>query len=134
MMRDGFYTPDHVFEYAEAKWGPFDLDAAASALNTKAPAFFTEQDDALRHSWHDVVWCNPPYKKLLDWVLYAHEQVKAGNARRVVLLLPAHTATRWFHHALDYGKVEFIKGKVKFGGAKGVPFYGSVFVIFERAA
>jgi hypothetical protein len=51
--------------------------------------------------------------------------------REVVMLLPSHTATEWFHFALEHGKVEFIKGKLKFGGAKGVPFTGSVVVVFE---
>jgi phage N-6-adenine-methyltransferase len=130
-LRDEWYTPDDTFQELSDKYGPFDLDVAASALNTKCKRFFTKEDIAFTKKWEGVVWCNPPYKNLLEWVMYAWHQVKYGNAKRVVMLLPSHTSTEWFHFALEHGKVEFIKGKLKFGGAKGVPFTGSVVVVFE---
>ena len=131
VLRDEFWTPDATFDDLNARYGPFELDVAASALNTKCRRFYTEQDNALSKKWKGVVWCNPPYRNILKWVIKAHHEVKEGNAKRVVMLLPSHTATTWFHYALEHGKVEFIKGKLKFGGLKGVPFFGSVVVIFE---
>lgn len=133
-VRDGYWTPDHIFEYAAEKWGPFDLDAAASPNNTKCSRFYTEEDNGLNQPWDGVVWCNPPYRKLINWVMKADQEVNAGRAKRVVMLLPAHTSTAWFHYAMNFGKVEFILGKIKFGGAKGVPLWGSVWVVFEEAS
>ena len=132
ILRDEFYTPDDFYQKCVDKYGPFTLDVAASALNTKCPKFFTEDQNGLDQEWRGRVWCNPPYRKILRWVEKAHAEVLYGRAEIVVLLLPAHTATEWFHFALEYGKVEFIKGKLKFGGLSGVPFFGSVLVIFER--
>jgi phage N-6-adenine-methyltransferase len=133
-LRDEWYTPDEAFKDLEAKYGPFEIDVAASALNTKCPLFYTAEDDALTKPWHGVVWCNPPYRNIKAWVYHAWKQVDNGTAKRVVMLLPSHTATEWFHFALEHGRVEFIKGKLKFGGASGVPFTGSVVVIFGGAA
>lgn len=130
LLRDEWYTPDATFQDLAARHGPFDLDVAASALNSKCPKYFTAADDALKQDWHGVVWCNPPYRNLLQWVHKAHYEVSVGNCSKVVMLLPAHTATEWFHFALENGRVEFIKGKLRFGGTTGVPFFGSVVVVF----
>jgi phage N-6-adenine-methyltransferase len=130
-LRDEWYTPDEVFQPLAAKYGPFTLDAAASVFNSKCNDFWPAHENALTKPWKGVVWCNPPYRKILDWVTKARTEVLIGNASRVVLLLPAHTATTWFHYALEHGKIEFLRGKVKFGGSKGQPFFGSIVVIFE---
>jgi len=130
LLRDEWYTPDETFSDLSARYGPFDLDVAASALNAKCARYMTVEDNALTKPWFGVVWCNPPYRRLIDWVRKARAEVEDGNAERVVMLLPSHTATEWFHLALEYGAVEFLKGKLKFGGSRGVPFTGSVVVIF----
>lgn len=134
ILRDEWWTPDEFFRSVERREGPFDLDAAASALNSKCRKFFTVKDDSLNQAWFGTVWCNPPYRKILKWVKKAHLEVTEGRCSKVVLLLPSHTSTEWFHYALKYGRIEFIKGKLKFGGCVGVPFWGSVLVVFEREA
>lgn len=134
VLRDEWYTPDDVYGRIYDKYGPFTLDAAASALNTKCSRFWTVEDDSLTKPWTGRVWCNPPYKNILQWIDKGIHEVQKGNAERVVFLLPSHTSTAWFHKALEFGRVEFLKGKVKFGGSNGVPFWGSVVVVFERGA
>jgi len=45
------------------------LDVAASASNAKCKRFFDEQIDGLKQSWdNEVVWCNPPYKNVAQWI------------------------------------------------------------------
>ena len=78
------------------------------------------------------VFCNPPYgpeipKFLARW----HEPDIA------VFLLPARTDTRWFHEVClpNAKEIRFIRGRLRFGGAKGkdrAPF-PSMIVVFERA-
>ena len=50
----------------------------------------------------------------------------------VVMLLPARTDTRWFHDYI-YGKAEirFVKGRLKFGGAKNSAPFPSMVVVFR---
>ena len=131
LLRDEWYTPDEVYQDLNARYGPFDLDAAASALNAKCKRFIDAKTDALNVDWNGkIVWLNPPYRNIKRWIDKAYWEVEEGNVCRVVMLLPAHTATEWFHFAMAAGKVEFLKGKIKFGGSKGVGFTGSVVVVF----
>lgn len=134
LLRDEWYTPDSTYLPLEREFGPFDLDACASALNAKCRTFYTVEDDARSKPWRGRVWCNPPYKNLIQWVKKAWAEVECGNADLVVMLLPSHTSTEWFHFALEHGAIRFLKGRVKFGGSAGTPFWGSIVVTFRRAA
>ncbi len=88
-------------------------------------------------------WMNPPYSRGQQpkWIKKAYEESQKGCT--VVALLPARTDTRAFHNYIwDRSnnapkanvEIEFLKGRVKFGGAKnGAPF-PSMVVIFRPGA
>ena len=70
------------------------------------------------------VFLNPPYSdisRLIDWAIENH---KRFPKRRVVILIPSRTDTKYFHKLLEYGvDLEFVKGRLEFGGRKtGAPF------------
>lgn len=136
LKTDGnWYTPEPLFRDLEAKYGPFDMDVAAAPENAKCAEFYTAEQDGKAQPWRGRVWCNPPYSKLIEWVEKARLEVSEGRAERVVMLLPAQTSTRWFHdHALPFGKLEWIRGKVKFGGCKDRAIMPSLVVVFEPSA
>jgi site-specific DNA-methyltransferase (adenine-specific) len=49
------------------------------------------------------------------------------------MLVPARTDVKWFHKALEYGaKVQFIKGRLKFGNSKQSAPFPSIFLIFPN--
>lgn len=48
----------------------------------------------------------------------------------VVCLLPARTDTTWWHDYCMRGKIEFIRGRIKFGGAKNSAPFPSAIVVF----
>jgi phage N-6-adenine-methyltransferase len=129
--RDNWFTPDDLFREIETRYGPFDIDVAASDKNAKCDRFYTADDDALTQHWDGAAFCNPPYRDLIRWVKKAHDEVRSGRCKRAVLLLPAQTSTAWFHdYALRYGHVWFIRGKRKFGNAKGTAMSASIVVVF----
>lgn len=70
---------------------------------------------------------NPPYGRQIGaWVKKA-----ATSGSVVVCLLPSRTDTRWWHDwVLPYGRIEFIKGRLKFGGAKNAAPFPSAIVVF----
>lgn len=115
------------------KYGPFDLDPAATAENAKAPKFFTKAEDGLAQDWGSGrVWLNPPYGRGITglWVKKAYEASLKGAT--VVCLLPARTDTKWFHdYVLPYGKIKFLKGRLKFGGGKDSAPFPSMVVTFN---
>lgn len=69
------------------------------------------------------VFCNPPYgRELPKWIKKAHDEAEKGAL--VVMLIPARTDTRAFHH--EDGKW-FIYGTCIYCGAKlrGISFTDS---------
>ena len=51
----------------------------------------------------------------------------------MVCLLPARTDTKWFHdYVLPYSDIEFIRGRVKFGGSKWNAPFPSLIATFTK--
>jgi len=49
-IRNDWTTPEALYREMDAEFG-FTLDAAASAENAKAPAFFDKEMDAITRDW-----------------------------------------------------------------------------------
>jgi phage N-6-adenine-methyltransferase len=115
----------------------FELDVCATPENAKAPRFFTRADDGLTQEWRGVCWMNPPYGRKVTGRWVAKAAASALEGATVVCLLPARTDTRWFQDFVypvlraRPNDVRFLRGRLKFGGAKhGAPF-PSVLVVFR---
>jgi len=114
-----FWTPSDLFEGLSRRYGPFDIDVAASKHNAKCVNFYTKEIDALNPGieWKGRVWCNPPYNNIGPWVAKSIQQVRERNAERVVMLLPAGTCTKWFQLAYEHAaRIEFVHGRLNFKG------------------
>ena len=144
---DEWATPPETFAALNAEFD-FDLDAAATPENRKCGFYFTQADNALVRDWTRpgglewlepaTVWLNPPYSKCRAFIAKAAEEARKGCT--VVCLVYARTDTRWFHeHIYDAStnqyrpgvEVRFIKGRLKFGGAKAGAPAPSMVVIFR---
>jgi site-specific DNA-methyltransferase (adenine-specific) len=121
---DEWATPAEIV----AKYGIFDLDPCATSENAKAPRYFTREQDGLKQVWTGRVWMNPPYgREIGKWVKKASE-----CGCEVICLLPARTDTRWFHdYCLPFGKIEFLRGRIKFGNSPHPAPFPSMIVIFN---
>ncbi len=112
----------------------FTTDVCAIPANAKCAHFYTPNMDGLRQVWSGVCWMNPPYgrNQTGKWVEKAYRESQKGCL--VVALLPARTDTKWFHQFI-YNKVgvtvEFIKGRLKFGGSKNAAPFPSMLVLFR---
>lgn len=131
---DLWATPQDYFDKCVEEFGIFDLDPAANSQNAKAKNYFTLEDDGLIQEWKaDLVWLNPPYGRMLSkFVKKALHEYDRGNSKKIVMLLPARTDTRWFWSFYERPDVEvrFIKGRLKFGGSKNsAPFPSCLVVI-----
>lgn len=105
MKRVDWRTPDGVWKALHAEYA-FNLDAAASALNAKCPAYFdgeTASSDGLLQPWTVAgqparVWCNPPYNPtgaIEAWLTKGIEQAREGVLS--VFLIPMSSSTGWFN-------------------------------------
>lgn len=115
----------------------FDVDAAASQANHLCLDWYgldhenPKRRDGLTTSWNGrTVWINPPYGRIIaEWTKAAQSHANAGGS--VVMLLPSRTDTRWFHEYCLPNDVEFIKGRLKFGGSLVSAPFPSMIVRFN---
>lgn len=127
-------TPQDLFDRLNAEHC-FTLDVCALPENAKCERYFTPSDNGLEKDWGGVCWMNPPYgREITRWIEKAQKSVSAGEAEKVVCLVPARTDTAWWHDYCTKGQIEFIRGRLKFGGQKHSAPFPSAIVIFERAA
>lgn len=149
-QKDLWRTPPDFFARAARRYGPFDLDVAATLDNRLCAAWFGPgsplAEDALGTSWALAedgptrAWCNPPYTRNAAFVAKAAGEAQAGRAQ-TTLLLPSTTDVRWWHRHVwqETGPrpgvlVEFLSPRVRFlrpdGTPSGSPNFGSVLVTF----
>ena len=115
-------TPQDLFDKLHKVW-EFTLDVCATEENAKVLYFYDKADDGLKQSWKGhVCWMNPPYgREIVKWMRKAFQESLRGAV--VVCLVPARTDTVWWHDYAMKGDVTFLKGRLKFGGAKNsAPF------------
>lgn len=115
-------TPKAVYDALNAEFA-FDFDPC--------PLGGTEDGLAtLFCSWSGKrVFCNPPYgPEIRKWL------ERAKDAQLAVFLIPARTDTRWFHEIVLplATEIRFIKGRLRFGDAKGNAPFPSMIVIFRN--
>jgi site-specific DNA-methyltransferase (adenine-specific) len=114
-------TPDDVYAALDAEFG-FNFDPCPLGGGI-------DGTDQLFCEWRGKrIFCNPPYGPKVRPFLE-----RAKEADLAVFLLPARTDTRWFHeivlsHATE---IRFIKGRLKFGGAKNNAPFPSMIVVFK---
>lgn len=121
-------TPQDLFDRLDGRWH-LDLDVCATAENAKCARYFTRADDALVQPWEGICWMNPPYGRGIgQWIAKAYDTARAGHT--VVCLIPVRTDTAWWQRFIEpYAEVEFLKGRIRFGGAAtGAPFPSCVAV------
>lgn len=125
---DMWATPQILFDELNKKFS-FEVDVCAIAENAKCEKYFTPEMDGLKQEWHGICWMNPPYGRGIgEWIKKAYESSMAGAL--VVCLLPARTDTRWFHDYCTKGKIQFIRGRLKFGGHQNAAPFPSMIVVF----
>lgn len=130
---DLWETPQEFFNEMNKEFD-FTTDVCAIPENAKCDCYFTPQVDGLKIAWTGRCWCNPPYgREIGKWVKKASDEVTRGIPL-CVMLLPARTDTKWFHDYI-YNKsnveIRFLKGRLKFGGAKNAAPFPSMLVVFR---
>lgn len=125
-----WYTPQDFFKKYDDVY-KFETDVCATDDNAKCAKYYTEEMDGLSQEWLGVCWMNPPYgRTIVKWMKKAYESSLEGAT--VVCLVPARTDTNWWHDYAMKGDIEFIKGRLKFGGSKNSAPFPSAVVVFKQ--
>jgi len=113
---EDWYTPSWIYNLLNKRYN-FTLDPCATKESAKTTKYFTKQTDGLKQDWSgNVVFVNPPYGKVIyDWVKKCYEESLKPDTT-VIMLIPAHTDTKYFHdYIFKYAKeISFIKSRLKF--------------------
>lgn len=127
---DEWATPQSLYDELNREFN-FTLDPCATSSNAKCERYFTKEQDGLKQSWAgEIVFCNPPYGKMMSkWVEKCHQE-SAGAT--VVMLIPARTDTRYFHEFI-YKKheVRFIRGRLRYNDGRGQSPFPSMIVVMR---
>lgn len=129
---DEWSTPQNMFDELHREFN-FTVDAAASKDNAKCKRYFDKETNGLMQNWAgETVWCNPPYgRQIGKWMKKA--LVESRHPRTtVVMLVPVRTETAWFHdYVYHRAEIRFLRGRLKFGGAKNNAPFPSMVVIYR---
>jgi phage N-6-adenine-methyltransferase len=128
---DLWATPQDFFDKYNKVYN-FDIDVCANKQNAKCNKYFDIEQNGLNQNWTGSCWMNPPYgREIVLWMKKAYESSLDGAT--VVCLIPSRTDTKWWHEYAMNGNIEFIKGRLKFGGHSNSAPFPSAVVIFDGA-
>lgn len=114
----------HPLDFAEfeEQHGPFTVDVAAAAHNTKCARYYTREQDGLMQDWSgERVWCNPPYSNIAPFIRKAWDSW--ASTPIIVFLLPANrTEQQWWQLMVEPFRdratspltVTFLPGRMRF--------------------
>ncbi len=110
----------------------FDLDPCSPRHDGPVPARirWTKDEDGLKHFWAGLVFCNPPYGRLLSrWLAYC--ALQAAHGAVVIALVPARPDTKaWHWHIVGKAVVIMLRGRLRFGGGQGSAPFPSALVVW----
>lgn len=125
-IKDCWQTPPELKEYIYKKFGVNGEMFDPCPVNPKV--------NGLLIDWKSPAFVNPPYSRgnQIQWVKKGVEQVKKGVIS--YFLIPSDTSTKlWHDYVMRYAKtIYFIKGRIKFVGATGMPKFGNALVVFRN--
>lgn len=95
------------------------------------PCPLNSQFDGLEIEWGEKNFVNPPYSKIREFVDKAIIEHKKN--KKVVLLIPARTDTKYFRKLVDYGcEIVFITGRLHFNNSNSAPFPSCLIYLTNR--
>jgi phage N-6-adenine-methyltransferase len=123
-------TPHDFFEKLNDEFH-FDLDVCATSETAKCEKYFSPEIDGLKQEWVGVCWMNPPYgREIGKWIKKAYEESLKGAT--VVCSIPSRTDTGYWHEYVMRAKeIRFLKGRLKFVGAKDPAPFPNAIVVFS---
>ena len=123
---DNWQTPPELL----AEWNKeFNFNFDPCPLNSEI--------DALKIDWKERCFVNPPYSKVKEFLIKAHEEINKGNSETIVFLTFANTDTAWFHdYCFGKAEIRFIRGRLKFLDENGIKTNSamrpSILIIFKK--
>ena len=120
---DHYATPIKFYQKLHNEFN-FDYD----------PCPLRSEVDGLLTEWKGNVYINPPYSNIEPFITKGLEEVRRGNAKKLVYLIPIRSDTKYWHNLImPYAtEIRFIKGRLNFNESKSPAPFPCVLVIFDK--
>lgn len=116
---DNWKTPKEFYQALDAEF-----------RFTHDPCPFRSVQNNLDEEWGERNFINPPYSQIEKWVKKAFQEYQKG--RLCVMLIPSRTDTRWWHdYVMKASEIRFVKGRLRFSGAKHNAPFPSAIIVFK---
>jgi len=120
---DNYATPKKFYEKLHREFA-FDLD----------PCPLRSEVDGLLIDWNGNVYVNPPYSNIEPFIEKGVQEIRKGNATKIVYLIPMRSDTKYWHNLImKYGsELRFVKGRLNFNESKSPAPFPVVLAIFDK--
>jgi len=121
---DHYVTPIKFYQKLDKEFN-FDYD----------PCPLKSEVDGLLTEWKGNVYINPPYSNIEPFIIKGLEEVRQGNANKLVYLIPVRSDTKYWHDLImKYAsEIRFIKSRLNFNESKSPAPFPCVLIIFEKS-
>tara|TARA_R110000744_G_C18921429_1_gene511893 strand:+ start:44 stop:493 length:450 start_codon:yes stop_codon:yes gene_type:complete len=90
--------------------------------------------DGLLTEWKGNIYVNPPYSNIEPFIYKGINEIKNGNAKKIIYLIPIRSDTKYWHNLImPYAnEIRFIKGRLNFNDSKSPAPFPCVIVVFNE--
>ncbi len=129
----GWQTPRWLFNYLNAKFGPFTIDAFADDTNALCDRYNTVEEP-FRYPWEGRIFANPPWNRAGRDMADGIDAVKYGSADIAVFVLKASVNTIACHKFARQGTIYLPDQRIAFGAPEEIdastPSIETMIVVF----
>ena len=120
---DHYATPIKFYQKLHKEFN-FDYD----------PCPLRSEVDGLLTEWKGNIYINPPYSNIQPFLTKGIEEIRLGNAVKLVYLIPIRSDTKYWHEIImPYAtEIRFVKGRLNFNESKSPAPFPCVLVIFDK--
>ena len=120
---DHYATPKKFYKKLNKE---FDFDYDPCPLRSEVDGILTK--------WEGNIYINPPYSNIEPFISKGIEELRKGNADKLVYLIPIRSDTKYWHNLImPYAyEIRFIKGRLNFNESKSPAPFPCVLVIFNK--
>lgn len=120
---DNYATPKLFYDKLNSEFN-FDFD----------PCPFKSDFDGLVIDWIGNIYINPPYSNIEPFIKKGIYEIKKGNAKKCVYLIPVRSDTKYWHNLImKYSdEIRFVKSRLNFNESKSPAPFPCVVVVFDE--
>ena len=122
---DNYATPKKFYNQINAEYG-FTFDPC--------PYKHDFRWNGLEVDWNGNIYCNPPYSSIEPFIEKGIVEIRKGNAKKIVYLIPVRSDTKYWHNLIMKfaSEIIFVQGRLNFNESKSPAPFPCVLIVFDE--